>query len=92
MFLESEIEAYDKAINTNQITKFLAFTTHGLAESIPARMFGSIKIAQGIKDVYKFVPKNAGAKFTKGVVSAFGAPVAESVEEGFTNTITKSKR
>ena len=87
MFLESEIEAYDKAINTNQITKFLAFTTHGLAESIPARMFGSIKIAQGIKDVYKFVPKNAGAKFTKGVVSAFGAPVAESVEEGFTNTL-----
>ncbi len=87
MFLESEIKAYDKAMNTNQITKFLAFTTHGLAESIPARMFGSIKIAQGVKDVYKFVPKNSLGKTGFKVLSAFGAPVSESIEEGFTNTL-----
>jgi len=87
MYLKSEIDAYDRAMNTNQVTKFLAMTVHGLAESIPARMFGTIKIAQGIKDVYRFVPKNTGAKFTRGVINAFGSPVAESLEEGVTNTV-----
>jgi len=88
MYLEKELEAYNDAINTNQITKFLAAVVHGAAESIPARMFGTIKIAQGIKDVYRYIPKQQFKKAGFAVANAFGkTPVLESVEEGFTNTL-----
>jgi hypothetical protein len=84
LFIEVQLEEHDRVMNLGEGTKFMSILTHGLAESLPARFIGGIKIAQGIKNTYRGIGEANWKNFTKNFL--YKNPRRESGEEFITNT------
>ena len=84
LFIEVQLEEHDRVMNLGEGTKFMSILTHGLAESLPARFLGGIKIAQGIKNTYKGIGEANWKNFSKNFL--YKNPSRESGEEFITNT------
>tara|TARA_R100001198_G_scaffold2854_1_gene1818 strand:- start:6 stop:7322 length:7317 start_codon:yes stop_codon:yes gene_type:complete len=82
--LNKELDRYNKAVNTDDLTKLATSFVYGGAEAVFER-FGTVKLVNDLKAVKKAMPAKT---YTEGIIKSVGKLPGGAVVEGGTEGLT----